>query len=215
MFELGVADKVKVLTCMVNQMLTFAGVRDELDERYETMWESHLELKSCRAEENKRIKEHETEEKKIAKEERIKLKEEKEEAIQKKKQGKNKALEERLKKEENQAEVKEPVKEEKEEKEEKKPSEENAPRMTSRQLNLLKEKEKEKEASVLKEKEKDAEKRDMGEEGRRGEFLERERSIQGRVRDFKDRFGLLCLGRDRAFRRWAAGWGLWGGISPR
>merc|ERR1712242_126881 len=54
-FELGVTDKLKVLTAMMNQMLTFAGVRDELDNRMENIFETRMELRSCNAEENKRL----------------------------------------------------------------------------------------------------------------------------------------------------------------
>merc|ERR1712013_219703 len=68
-FELNVSEKLKILMCMVNQMLSFAGVRDEIDTRNENVWETRVELRRCRADENKRIKEHETEEKRIAKEE--------------------------------------------------------------------------------------------------------------------------------------------------
>merc|ERR1711962_1615812 len=75
------------------------------------------------------------------------------------------------------------------------------PRMTSRQLNLMKEKEKEREATILREKEAEAASRDLGEDAKRVDFLEREREIQERLVNFKSKFGLHCLGRDRAFRR--------------
>ena len=54
------------------------------------------------------------------------------------------------------------------------------PRMTSRQMNLMKEKEKEREAMILKEKEAEAAYRDLGEDAKRADFLEREREIQVR-----------------------------------
>ena len=60
-FELGVAEKVKILTAMMNQMLTFAGVRDELDTRMENIFETRAELKAACAEENKRLAELEKE----------------------------------------------------------------------------------------------------------------------------------------------------------
>ena len=189
-FELPVADKLKIMGCMVNQMLSFAGVRDEVDARYESVLEARAELREVRAEENKRIKEQEAEEKMIAKEERKKLMEEKVKEIEAKKQGKNKALEDRLKKEENQEVKREEVKEEvKEEAKKETVKADDGPRMTSRQLNLLKEKEKEqekqKDAQVLKEKEAEASGRDRTEQGARGEFFERERDIQERLADFQ------------------------------
>ena len=178
-FELSVSEKLKVLVCMVNQMLSFAGVRDEIDTRNENVWETRVELRKCRAEENKRIKEHEVEEKRIAKEERKKLLEEKMKEIEAKKQNKNKTLEERLKKEENSSgsqKEPEPVVQKSPEKKEEKVDE--GPRMTSRQMNLMKEKEKEREAMILKEKEAEAAYRDLGEDAKREDFLEREREIQ-------------------------------------
>ena len=178
-FELSVSEKLKVMVCMVNQMLSFAGVRDEIDARNENVWETRVELRKCRAEENKRIKEHETEEKRIAKEERKKLLEEAEKKKEAKKQNKNKALEDRLKKEESsgssQSQEPEVVQKSPEKKEEKI---DEGPRMTSRQMNLMKEKEKEREAMILKEKEAEAAYRDLGEDAKRADFLEREREIQ-------------------------------------
>ena len=107
-FELSVSDKLKIMNSMVNQMLSFVGVRDEVDIRNEAALEARQELKECKAEENKRIKEYEKEEKNIANEERKKLMEEKKEAIENKKkameedlESKKKALEDRLRKGEN------------------------------------------------------------------------------------------------------------------
>ena len=74
---------------------------------------------------------------------------------------------------------------------------------------------------ILKEKEAEAAYRDLGEDAKRAGFLEREREIQvrsdyllplksrkslvfqlqERLVNFKSKFGLHCLGRDRAFRR--------------
>merc|ERR1712013_32409 len=200
-FELNVSEKLKILVCMVNQMLSFAGVRDEIDTRNENVWETRVELRRCRADENKRIKEHETEEKRIAKEERKKLLEEKVKEAEAKKQKKNNALEDRLKKEENAAVIQKEVESVQKSPEKKQEKVDEGPRMTSRQLNLMKEKEKEREATILKEKEAEAASRDLGEDAKRMDFLEREREIQERLVNFKSKFGLHCLGRDRAFRR--------------
>ena len=76
-YELGVAEKVKILTAMMNQMLTFAGVRDELDTRIENIFETRQELKATCAEENKRLAELEKERIKKKKEDREKEKEKK------------------------------------------------------------------------------------------------------------------------------------------
>ena len=76
-FELGVTEKVKILAAMMNQMLTFAGVRDELDNRMENIFETRAELKAACAEENKRLAELDKERIKKKKEEREKEKEKK------------------------------------------------------------------------------------------------------------------------------------------
>ena len=76
-FELGVTEKLKILSAMMNQMLSFAGVRDELDNRMESIFETKAELKASTAEENKRLNELEKERIKKKKEEKEKEKEKK------------------------------------------------------------------------------------------------------------------------------------------
>merc|ERR1712079_308023 len=75
-FELGVTEKLKILVAMMNQMLTFAGVRDEVDTRFENFFEAKQELKDATAEENKRLEELKQEELNRVREERQKLMEE-------------------------------------------------------------------------------------------------------------------------------------------
>ena len=77
LFELGVTEKLKILTAMMNQMLTFAGVRDELDNRMESIFDTKAELKATVAEENKRLAELDKERIRKKKEEREKEKEKK------------------------------------------------------------------------------------------------------------------------------------------
>ena len=76
-FELGVTEKLKILMAMMNQMLTFAGVRDELDTRIESFYESKAELRQTQADENRRLTEINQERIKKRKEEREKEKEKK------------------------------------------------------------------------------------------------------------------------------------------
>ena len=76
-FELGVTEKLKILMAMMNQMLTFAGVRDELDTRIESFFEGKAELRQTQADENKRLAEINQERIKKRKEEREKEKEKK------------------------------------------------------------------------------------------------------------------------------------------
>lgn len=76
-FELGITEKLKILGAMMNQMLTFAGVRDELDNRMESIHETKAELKAANAEENKRLNELDKERIRKKKEEKEKEKEKK------------------------------------------------------------------------------------------------------------------------------------------
>merc|ERR1719445_1433370 len=62
---------------MMNQMLTFAGVRDELDTRIESFFEGKAELRQAQTDENKRLAEINQERIKKRKEEREKEKEKK------------------------------------------------------------------------------------------------------------------------------------------
>merc|ERR1712025_250161 len=91
-FELGVIEKLKVLGAMMNQMLSFAGVRDEVDTRFENLFEAKQELRDATAEENKRLKELKQEEINKAKEERQKLMEERLKEAKNKKNEKEKKL---------------------------------------------------------------------------------------------------------------------------
>merc|ERR1719427_1641361 len=80
---------------MMNQMLSFAGVRDEIDNRFENLFETRQELKDATTEENRRIRELKTEEWNRMKEERQKLMEERlKEAENKKNEKENKLKEE-------------------------------------------------------------------------------------------------------------------------
>merc|ERR1719220_2471253 len=63
---------------MMNQMLTFAGVRDELDTRMESFFEGKAELRQAQTDENKRLNEINQERIKKRKEEREKNKDKKE-----------------------------------------------------------------------------------------------------------------------------------------
>ena len=46
-FELGITEKLKILGAMMNQMLTFAGVRDELVTRIESTTRQQAQLMSA------------------------------------------------------------------------------------------------------------------------------------------------------------------------
>lgn len=54
-FELD--DRLKVITCLINQLLTFASIRDVIEERYEKLIQAKRELKSFLIAEQKKEKE--------------------------------------------------------------------------------------------------------------------------------------------------------------
>ncbi|XP_012285440.1 bromodomain adjacent to zinc finger domain protein 1A isoform X2 [Orussus abietinus] len=55
--EFDVEDKLKVITCLISQLLTFASVRDVIEERYEKLHQARKELKSFMIAEQKKEKE--------------------------------------------------------------------------------------------------------------------------------------------------------------
>jgi len=74
--ELSIGDKLKILSCLMAQMLTYAGVRDEIDTRMDNMIEAAKDVREAVVVENRRIREQEAEEKRERKEEKNKKKEE-------------------------------------------------------------------------------------------------------------------------------------------
>ncbi len=46
MFELSVHEKMKLLSCLMHQILTFATIRDEIDERFNDLIEAKSELRT-------------------------------------------------------------------------------------------------------------------------------------------------------------------------
>jgi len=172
-FELGVREKLKVLGAMMNQMLSFAGVRDEVDTRFENFFEAKQELRDATAEENKRLRELKQEELNRAKEERQKL------------------MEERLKEAENKKNDKEKKLMEDEKGESKKVEEKvEAPALTTRQ-----------QEAALAAKEKEEKDKQEEEENLKADWLERESSLNKAIADYQRGVSVQCLGRDRAYRR--------------
>ena len=92
LFELSVTDKLKLLTVMMQQMLTFAGVRDEIETRMESMLDAGKELREAQAEENKRLARNHAENVKRRKEERLKMQEKNLKEAENKKNEKEKKL---------------------------------------------------------------------------------------------------------------------------
>jgi len=173
-FELGVIEKLKVLGAMMNQMLSFAGVRDEIDTRFENFFEAKQELRDATAEENKRLKELKQEELNRIKEERQKM------------------MEERLKEAENKKNDKEKKLMEDEKGVNKKADEKvvEAPALTTRQ-----------QEAALAAKEKEEKEKQEEEDNLKADWLERESSLNKAIADYQRGFSVQCLGRDRAYRR--------------
>lgn len=57
MCELDLEDRLTVIICLMNQLLTFASIRDVIDERHEKLFQAKKELRSFIAAEQKREKE--------------------------------------------------------------------------------------------------------------------------------------------------------------
>lgn len=57
MCEFDLDDRLTVVICLINQLLTFASIRDIIDERYEKLFQAKKELKSFIIAEQKKEKE--------------------------------------------------------------------------------------------------------------------------------------------------------------
>merc|ERR1712020_342331 len=53
-YELNVGEKIKILNCLMYQILSFATVRDEIDEKFNELREAKEELRQHQIGENKR-----------------------------------------------------------------------------------------------------------------------------------------------------------------
>ncbi|CAH0550662.1 unnamed protein product [Brassicogethes aeneus] len=66
--QLSMGDKIKIVSCLMNQLLTYADVRDIVEERMDKNRQMKLELRSAHAAERKREQEYLSEKSKIKKE---------------------------------------------------------------------------------------------------------------------------------------------------
>eukprot|EP00096_Caligus_rogercresseyi_P009103 TRINITY_DN3029_c0_g1_i3.p1 TRINITY_DN3029_c0_g1~~TRINITY_DN3029_c0_g1_i3.p1 ORF type:complete len:1517 (+),score=584.82 TRINITY_DN3029_c0_g1_i3:77-4552(+) len=143
-FELSIQDKLRILSVLVDQIISFATVRDEIDERFNVLTETKAELRLHQMGENKRIKQVEEDKKARSKEEKQKKSEET------------------------------PVSSE----------------MTTRQRE-----------SLIVQKEKEEKVRAEKEEFLRSEASNKEKELLSLVSQLQNKAGMICLGRDRAYRR--------------
>ena len=171
-FELSCQDKIKILNTLMYQILSFATVRDEVDEKYNEYFEAKSELREHKISENKRKRELEESEK------------------QKRREEKGKKKEEELKKDEtgNEDENKDKDKEE----EKKKPTKkfDEPPALTERQR-----------LAIQSQKDKEEQDRQRKEEIKRSEAWEKEQELLAKVMEYQHNAGMSLLGRDRAYRR--------------
>ena len=186
-YELNVDEKIKILNCLMYQILSFATVRDEIDEKFNELREAKEELRQHQIGENKRQR---------LVEEAVKAK--KREEFMQKKEEKLKAQEKEIQQKQNKDESK--VKENdklvngdaNDPKEIKKKDSEPPPEvfMTERQR-LAIQTQKEKEEKELQKKE----------DILKSQAYETERVLSDRISDLTAKSGRTFLGRDRAYRR--------------
>jgi bromodomain adjacent to zinc finger domain protein 1A len=74
-YELNVDEKIKILNCLMHQILSFASVRDTIDERFGEYVEAKAELREHKIAENKRIKAQDVAEKQKRRDMRMQKKE--------------------------------------------------------------------------------------------------------------------------------------------
>lgn len=56
--QLPIGDKLKIIECLINQLLTYADVRDMVEERLEQSKQKRIELRSAQAAERRREQEY-------------------------------------------------------------------------------------------------------------------------------------------------------------
>ena len=187
-YELSVEEKIKILTCLMCQILSFATIRDEIDEKFNELREAKEELRQHQISENKRqrlveeaVKAKRREEFMQKKEEKLKAQEKENQLKQQKDEGKGKENEEKV-----------PNGDASDAKEIKKKDSEPPPEvyMTERQR-LAIQSQKEKEEKELQKKE----------DILKSQAYETERVLSDRISDLTAKSGRTFLGRDRGYRR--------------
>ncbi len=75
-YQLSLDEKLKILTCLMNQILSYATIRDEIDEKFNELQEAKYELRAHQINENKRQRQLDEAERAKKREERMQKKEE-------------------------------------------------------------------------------------------------------------------------------------------
>lgn len=68
MVQLPIADKLQILACLINQLLTYADIRDVVEERLEKIKQLKVDLKMAQTAERKKEQEYTTGKWKLLKE---------------------------------------------------------------------------------------------------------------------------------------------------
>ena len=179
-YELSCRDKLKILNCLMLQVLSFATVRDDIEERYNEYVEAKAELRRHQISENKKIREKEEKEREKRKQERM---QKKETELKNQEAGKSSGDAAAA------AEAEEAkAAEEKKKKEEALPPEAHLTERQRLAIQAAKEKEE-------REKQKKAEMERYG-------AVEKEEQLASKVADLQSKACLSFLGRDRAYRRY-------------
>ena len=180
-YELDVTSKIKILNCLMYQILSFATVRDEIDEKYNDVTEAKAELRNHQIAENKRKRAIEEAEKEKRKEERMQIAENKK--TQEKKDGDSKEGGE-----EN-SEDKEAAKKESNKKQPPAPLPVEA-HLTERQR-----------LAIQSQKEKEERDRQREEDAKKEKAAIIGEQLLTRLSELQTKAGMSLLGRDRAYRR--------------
>ena len=184
-YELNIDEKIKLLNCLMYQILSFATVRDEIDEKFNELREAKEELRQHQIGENKRQRLVEEAVKAKKREEFMQKKEEKLKAQEKENQAKQNK--------DDKSKTEKLVNGDATDSKEAKKESETPPEvyMTERQR-LAIQTQKEKEEKELQKKE----------EILKSQAHETERVLSDRISDLTAKSGRTFLGRDRAYRRY-------------
>ena len=187
-YELNVDEKIKVLNCLMYQILSFATVRDEIDEKFNELKEAKEEMRQHQIGENKRQRLVEEAVKAKKREEFMQKKEEKLKAQEKENQQKQSKVDPKGKETEKLVNGDATDSKDSNKKDSEPPPEAF---MTERQR-LAIQAQKEKEEKELQKKE----------DILKSQAYETERVLSDRISDLTAKSGRTFLGRDRAYRRY-------------
>lgn len=184
-YEVGVSDKIKILNCLMCQILSYATVRDDIEDRFVELTEAKSELRTHMIAVNKRLREKEEAEKAQRREERMQKKEEELKVAENNVGGGKKE-------DKDSQETTEKKEDDDDDKDKKRRKREvaDAAHLTERQR-----------LAIQAQKEKEEKEKQRKEEIKQSAAYEKEHNLSSRVAELQTRASLTFLGRDRAYRR--------------